>query len=89
MPITGYSASEIAALIPGAHKSGSGYRAPCPAHDGTDANLSITDSHEGAIVTCFSHECDIALIKKALDIGDHPPSGRAAETVYDYLDCIR
>ena len=90
MPISGYSASEIAALIPDARRSGDGYRGPCPAHGGQDDNLSIVDSGDGAIVTCHSHHCDITAIKKALGLDTKRRSNGHTDkkSVYDYHDAI-
>ena len=70
MPIANYTASEIASLIPGAKRNGDGYRAPCPVHHGDGPNLSIIDSPDGAVVTCFSHDCDINSLVKSLNLED-------------------
>ena len=88
MPLEGYTAADIAALIPGAHKAGDGFRARCPAHGGEGANLSIVDSREGVIVKCFSRGCGLASIKKALGLdAKRRSNGHVGQrTVYDYVD---
>lgn len=48
---------------------GDGYRACCPAHGGTDRNMTIrTHSEGGAICTCMSHHCSRSDIAKAMGL---------------------
>lgn len=43
------------------------WRSRCPAHDGQDANLSVTLMDDGSVrFKCFSHECSTAAIKDAI-----------------------
>lgn len=87
MPILGYTAAEVAAMIEGSERSGDGWRSRCPAHNGADKNLSITDSSEGVVVVCHSHHCSIAEITAALGINARKRSnGTRQETVYEYHD---
>jgi len=89
MPIAGYSAKEIADLIPGAERNGKGYRAPCPHHHGENPNLSIIDSPDGAVITCFSQDCKITDFIKTLNLENRREKradGSSTRTVYDYPD---
>ena len=38
-------------------RSGDEYRAPCPAHDGKDYNLSVTERDGRVLTRCHSHGC--------------------------------
>lgn len=58
------------------------WRIPCPAHGGTDPNLSLWDTENGGIgARCFSHGCDWRSIMKALGVeaGGRAPRRRAYE----------
>jgi hypothetical protein len=46
------NAAEIAARIPGAKKTPSGYTAKCPAHEDGSASLSVADGEKGVLVKC-------------------------------------
>ena len=59
MPTQLPDAAAVAAFYKGT-KEGNGYRIPCPAHGGKDANLKIWDSDSDGWLgaTCFSHGCE-------------------------------
>jgi len=59
------------------------YRGQCPAHQGSDLNLSIAKGDQGVLVRCWSHECHEADIASSvgLRLEDLFDEGRA---VYDY-----
>ena len=43
------------------------YRAPCPAHNGKDHNLSIAESRSGGtLFKCHSHGCTFEEIREAI-----------------------
>ena len=48
------------------------WRFPCPAHGGTDPNLSVTERDGKILTTCFSHGCSHEDIRAALDLDDPP-----------------
>lgn len=51
------------------------YRVPCPAHGGTDSNLSISEGRNGRTVfQCHSHGCSFSEIRDAIpsDVWDRP-----------------
>ena len=47
-------------------RSGDEYRAPCPAHDGKDYNLSVTERDGRVLTTCHSHGCPHEDIRAAV-----------------------
>jgi len=77
-------------------REGDGYRTSCPAHGGTDANMTIRPHAEGgAITTCHSHHCLRPDIAKGLgltmdDLTPAKVNGNGAEhvgqRVYPYRD---
>lgn len=69
-----YTLEDILSRLPDAKKSGSGYRAPCPAHGGEGPNLKISVGESGAVLFhCFSHDCAYEAIMKALGFDYKPP----------------
>lgn len=46
--------AETIAQVLGGKRSGNGWRAPCPAHDGKGQNLSITEKQGRVLVHCFT-----------------------------------
>ncbi len=77
-------------------KEGDGYRTSCPAHGGTDANMTIRPHAEGgAITTCHSHHCLRPDIAKGLgltmdDLTPAKANGNGGEAhgqrIYPYRD---
>jgi putative DNA primase/helicase len=62
-------------------RNGSGWKASCPAHDGEDHNLKISEGTDGTVLLkCHSHECGAKEIVESigLDIRDLFPR-KAAE----------
>lgn len=50
-------------------KEAGGYRTACPAHGGTDPNMTIRSHAEGGVIcTCHSHHCSRPDIAKALEL---------------------
>lgn len=57
-------------------RQGHSLRCPCPAHQGKDANLELTDREGGGVkVRCWSHDCSIKEIAAAvgLEVTDFIP----------------
>ncbi len=53
------SIDQFVTLLDKVRKTGNGYRAVCPAHQGTNVNLAIWTRDDGSIgVRCYSHGCD-------------------------------
>ena len=69
-PQPNITAAEIAGRFPNSRKDGSGFKVPCPAHNGEDANCYIGDGDDGGLVAkCWSREsCTWADIMRALDV---------------------
>ena len=63
-------------------RSGDEWRFPCPAHDGTDPNLSIIERDGKILTTCHSRGCDHEAIRAALGI--EATDVRAVEHQYEY-----
>lgn len=60
---------EIAGRYPNARRSGSGWKIPCPAHEGEDPNCYIAVGDDGGIVAkCHSRGCKWADIVDALGL---------------------
>ena len=71
--------TEVAAAIEAlgfkVERAGDGWRAQCPAHDGTDLNLAIDPGRNGAaLVTCHSRGCDYRDVLIAVGLADGTPS---------------
>jgi putative DNA primase/helicase len=82
------TASELAFALGRHRREGSGWRAPCPAHDDQRPSLSILESHGKILVTCRAGCAQSAVIEALRRRGlwsdtstEHP-----GETVYPYLD---
>ncbi|MDZ8275670.1 AAA family ATPase [Microbacterium aquimaris] len=60
------------------------WRAQCPAHDGTDLNLSVTKGDQGVLVKCWSHDCSEAAIAEAVGLRLSDLFDRDGRAVYDY-----
>ena len=58
------------ARVPGVKRSGKdSYRAPCPAHQGNNPNLKITETSDGRILlTCHSQGCSAEDIVNAVGL---------------------
>ena len=55
-------------------RAGDGWRAQCPAHDGTGLNLAIDPGRNGAaLVTCHSRGCEYRAVVAALGLSDETP----------------
>ena len=55
-------------------RAGDGWRAQCPAHDGTGLNLAIDPGRNGAaLVTCHSRGCEFRDVMAALDLSNETP----------------
>jgi hypothetical protein len=76
---------EMHALLPGAQRIGrTGFRAPCPAHGGKSATLSVSEGHDGRLLLkCFA-ECSTNDVLTAMGLQvrdlfdtDAPPAVRA------------
>jgi hypothetical protein len=50
-----------------------GFRSSCPAHDGDDLSLSISEQHGRVLVKCHSRGCSFEAIMRAL-FGTQPPT---------------
>lgn len=46
-------------------QSGNSFRTPCPVHQSTDRNLSISDGDTRVLLHCHSHSCDPKEIMEA------------------------
>lgn len=86
MPITSKSAYEIASLCEGFRKTNDGYRAKCPAHQGSNpTSLHIWEYQGQTYLRCFSQDCKLNDILKA--IGVDPDHGdKKGDTYYYYED---
>ena len=63
------TAESIAGRFPNARRSGSGWKIPCPAHNGEDPNCYIANGDDGGLVAhCHSHGCQWADIMDALGV---------------------
>src|SRR4051794_20315476 len=50
-------------------RNGSGWKASCPAHDGEDFNLKITEATDGTVLLkCHSHDCGVKEIVEAVGL---------------------
>ena len=67
-------ANAVSLLAPARQRDSNngGWRIPCPAHKGEDFNCAIWDDKDGVGFKCWSHECSVEDIKKALGIWQEP-----------------
>ena len=88
MPITGYSARDIAHRCQDVREVSDGYRAPCPAHGGDNPDaLHIWEKGGQSYVKCFTHNCSVQDIIQALGLhAKKLTNSTGQETVYDYVD---
>ncbi len=57
-----------------ARRAGDGWRAQCPAHNGTGLNLAIDPGRNGAaLITCHSRGCEFRDVMAALDLSNETP----------------
>ena len=67
------------AVMPGGRFEGGRYRVPCPAHGGSDRNLSVWPDENGdACFKCWSHNCGTKEIIAALGVPSPKPAPAAA-----------
>ncbi|MEY4081672.1 MAG: Microbacterium phage OneinaGillian, partial [Actinomycetota bacterium] len=59
-------------------------RAQCPAHNGSDMNLSVADGDQGVLVKCHSYDCPSEDIAKALGLTLEDLFDQDGRAVYDY-----
>lgn len=62
-----WTAERIARLLPKAHKTPTGYKACCPAHDDKNPSLFIADGNDGIAMRCYAG-CDYQSIRSALEL---------------------
>jgi len=62
-----WTAERIARLLPKAHKTPTGYKACCPAHEDKNPSLFIADGNDGIAMRCYAG-CDYRSIKSALEL---------------------
>ena len=66
------------------HRSGDGWKAKCPAHEGESRSLSIGDGDTGkAVIHCFKG-CTYRAVMGALGMGQSNGAGRRIVATYDY-----
>lgn len=87
---------ELISRLDGVRRSGSGWKAKCPAHADSDPSLSIREGERGLLVHCFAG-CPVEDIIAALELAmrdlftDTPtprgqlPRSRAPKTSYEGL----
>ena len=63
-----HTLDQIAGMYPNAKPRGEGWRMPCPAHGGDDANLEVWPEEDRVGAKCYSHHCDYKDIMNALGI---------------------
>ena len=65
-------------------RSGGGWKAKCPAHDGKTQSLSVNDGDTGsAVIYCFSG-CEYRDVMRALGLNQANSAKRQIVTTYDY-----
>jgi putative DNA primase/helicase len=81
------SAAELAFALGRHRREGSGWRAPCPAHDDQEPSLSIIERNGKILVNCRAG-CDQAAVIAALRRRGlwSDPTEHSSEIVYDYHD---
>jgi len=86
--------TELLSHFDAVKKTGTGWRARCPAHDDGTASLSISEGKKGSVIFCHAGcPTDTVLAKKGLklpdlfsDTGNGKPAPRLAKASYDYQD---
>ena len=66
--------ADVLDRLEGVRRSGRGWSARCPAHNGHRRNLSIAAGRDGRVlVHCFARQCDYHAILNAIGLDTGPP----------------